>query len=319
MDKFVVTGGAGLIGSWVIDHILKDKSFKVKEIVVMDTLIRGKTDNLKNALKSRKVRIVKEDIRDFNAVNKVIKGADYVIHEAVIKNKLCEENPRYCKEVLIDGTFNIFEACVKSGVKKLIFNSSASVYGEPEVLPMKENHPFNNNAFYGAAKIAEEELVKAFRNRYGLNYVGLRPFNAYGPRMDVSGVYTEVLMKWLQKLEAGEAPVIFGDGSQTFDFVYVEDIAIATIKALKSKRNEGFYNIGTGKETSLKKLLNLFLKAYGTTIKPVYVSGEGKLGFVSRRRADTSKARKELNFMAKTPLELGIKKLVQWYKETKHE
>src|SRR3990167_9845538 len=175
--KIVVTGGAGFIGSWVVDYLLADKDWgsKIGEIIIMDTLVRGRQDNLKEAFKSKKIRLVKRDIRYAKAVNDVIKGADFVVHKAAIKNVLCDKDPRLCQEVLVDGTFNIMEACVKNKVKKLVFNSSASVYGQPEKIPMEEDDLLNNQAFYGAGKIANEQIAKAFRKMYGLNYICLRP------------------------------------------------------------------------------------------------------------------------------------------------
>lgn len=309
--KIVVTGGAGLIGSWVVDSFLQDKDLKVKEIVVLDNFFRGTRENLEYAIKSKKVKIVKGDIRDKNLVNKVTKNTDYVVHEAAIRITQCAENPRECNEVLVDGTFNVFEACVKNKVKKLIFNSSASVYGDPSYLPMDENHPFNNLTAYGAGKIANEHMAKAFRKMYGLNYVCLRPFNVYGPRMDIYGAYTEVLIRWLDRIDEGLPPVIHGDGKQSMDFVYVEDVAKASLLAFKSKINEGFYNVGTGKETDLRSLLNLLLKINKSKLKPVFKE-QRVATHVSRRRADIRKAKKDLGFVAKTPLSVGLKKLIEW-------
>lgn len=314
--KFVVTGGAGFIGSWVVDYLLKEFGKEIDRIIVFDDFSRGTRDNLKEALKAKKIKIVKGDIRDPKQVNKVIKGADYVIHEAVIRITQCAENPRLCNEILIDGTFNVFEACIKNKVKKLVFNSSASVYGNPSYLPMDEKHPFNNDTAYGAAKIANEQMARAFRKMYGLNFIVLRPFNAYGPRMDVQGVYTEVFIRWLDRIETGQRPIIFGDGKQSMDFVYVEDIAKATIIALKSKINEGIYNVASGKETSLNDLCETLLKLTNSKLKPIYEAPRTVYS-VRRRRADIELAKKELKFMAKTSLEKGLKKLIEWRKRVK--
>ncbi len=309
--KIVVSGGAGLIGSWVIDYLLSDSDLKVKEIVVLDNFFRGTKANLREALKSKKVKIVKGDIRDVNLVNKITKGADYVIHEAAIRITQCAENPRECNEILVDGTFNILEACVKHKVKKIIFNSSASVYGDPSYLPMDEGHPYNNLTAYGAGKIANEHMAKAFRKMYGLNFICLRPFNVYGPRMDIYGAYTEVLIRWLDRIDEGLPPVIHGDGKQSMDFIYVEDVARATLLALKSNINEGCYNVGTGKETSLRTLLNLLLKVNKSKLKPVFEK-QRVATHVTRRRADIKRAIKDLKFSAKVSLKDGLAKLIEW-------
>lgn len=315
--KIVVTGGAGLIGSFVVDYLLESFGKKINQIIVLDNFTRGTKENLENALKSKKVKIVKDDIRDLKTVDRVIKGADYVIHEAAIRITQCAEDPRLCNEVLIDGTFNVFESCVKHNVKKLIFNSSASVYGQPLKLPMSEDDPYRNDTAYGAAKIANEQMAKAFRKMYGLNYVALRPFNVYGPRMDIYGVYTEVLIRWLDRIDQGLSPIIFGDGKNTLDFIYVEDVARATICALKSSINEGVFNVGSGKETSLKELVDLFLSLTNPTLKPIFEQEKLKTNYATRRQADIKAAMKYLKFEAKTTLKEGLKKLIDWRKEIK--
>lgn len=314
--KFVVTGGAGLIGSWVIDYLLKEYKEDVKEIVVLDNFSRGTKDNLKDALTSGKINIIEGDIRNFSLVEDVVDNADYVIHEAAIRITQCAEDPRLCQEVLVDGTFNVFEACVKHKVKKLIFNSSASVYGNPLYLPMDELHPYNNFTAYGAAKIANEQMAKAFRKMFGLNYVCLRPFNVYGPRMDIYGVYTEVLIRWLDRLESGQAPVIHGDGKQSMDFIYVEDVARATILALKSSIDEGFYNVGSGIETNLLQLLGSLLKITRSSLKPTFEPTRATT-HVTRRRADIKKAKHDLKFQSETSIEEGLKKLITWRNNSK--
>lgn len=314
--KIVVTGGAGFIGSCVIEYLLREYKGKIDKIVVLDNFTRGTMDNLRDSLASGKVKIVRGDIREPKTVNRVIKGADYVVHEAVIRITHCAEDPRLCNEILVDGTFNVIEACAKYKVKKLVFNSSASVYGNPSYLPMDEKHPFNNDTAYGAAKIANEQTARAFRKMYGLNYVVLRPFNAYGPRMDIFGIYTEVLIRWLDRIDEGLPPIIFGDGKNTLDFVYVEDIARATVFALKSKINEGIYNIGSGKETSLNQLVDMLLKLNHSNLKPIYEKPRVVYP-ATRRRADVKLAKKELGFFAKTNLREGLTKLIQWRREMK--
>ncbi len=316
IEKIVVTGGAGLIGSWVVDYLLKEFKDRVGRIVVFDNFSRGTWANLEEALKSKKVKVIEGDIRDAGQVDKLIKGADYVIHEAAIRITQCAEDPRLCNEVLVGGTFNVFEACVKHKVKKLIFNSSASVYGEPVHLPMDEAHPYNNFTAYGAAKIANEQMAKAFRKMYGLNFVSLRPFNVYGPRMDIYGVYTEVMIRWLDRIKEGLPPIIFGDGKQSMDFIYVEDVADATIRGLNSPVNEGFYNVGTGVETNLKQLLKLLLKVTNSKLKPIFQEARVAT-HVTRRQSDPKKAKKDLHFVAKTDLEKGLVKLVDWHSLTR--
>lgn len=314
--KIIVTGGAGFIGSWVVDYLIHKFKNEIDKIIILDNLTRGIKENLKTALKSKAVKIIKGDIRDSQALNRLIKGADFVVHEAVIRITQCADDPRLCNEILVDGTFNVFEACVKNKVKKLVFNSSASVYGQPAYLPMDEKHPFNNDTAYGAAKIANEQMARAFHKMYGLNYVCLRPFNAYGPRMDIYGAYTEVLIRWLDRIDQGLPPIIFGDGQQSMDFIYVEDIARATILALKSKVKEGIYNVGSGRETTLNQLARMLLRMTNPKLKPIYEPPR-TVYHVTRRRADIRLAKKELGFVAKTSLETGLKKLIQWRKEVK--
>lgn len=313
MKKVVITGGAGLIGSTVAESLLQEKN--IGSIVLFDNFARGTTDNIKSLVKNKKVKIVRGDIRDIKTVNRLVRGADWVVHEAAIKNILCDEDPRLALEVIIDGTFNIMEACVKFKVNKLVFNSSASVYGQPLKIPMSEVDPLNNEAFYGAGKIATEELAKAFHKMYGLNYICLRPFNVYGPRMDVSGIYTEVFIRWLDNIDNRQPPVIFGDGKNTLDFVYIKDVADATIKALKSDRTEGIYNVASGKETDLNTLVATLIKLTNSKLKPIHKKAVRKSNYVTRRRADVSKAKRELGFVAKTSLEKGLKELIEWRKE----
>lgn len=315
MKKVVVTGGAGLIGSTVVEMLVQEKD--IREIIILDNFVRGTTENVKSFIKNKKVKIIKGDIRDIKTVEKALKGAYWVVHEAAIKNILCDEDPRLALEVLIDGTFNIMEACVKFKVKKLVFNSSASVYGQPLKLPMSEKDSLNNEAFYGAGKIATEELAKAFHKMYGLNYICLRPFNVYGPKMDVSGIYTEVFIRWLDNIDKGESPVIFGDGKNTLDFVYIKDVADATIKALKSNRTEGIYNVASGKETDLNTLVLLLLKLTKSKLKPIHKKSVRKSNYVTRRRADIAKAKKELGFVSKTSLESGLMGLIEWRRNIK--
>lgn len=306
----LITGGAGLVGSHIIDKLLINKP---KKIIVLDDFSRGTKKNLENAIKQKNVKIVNSDIRDPKKINKFFKGVDYVFHEAAIRITRCAEDPRACQEVLIDGTFNVLEACAKNKIKKIILASSASVYGDPSYLPMDEKHPFNNTTAYGAGKIANEEMAKAFKAMYGLNYLILRYFNVYGPRMDIYGVYTEVLIKWLNKIDSNEPPIIHGDGKQALDFIYIDDVATANIRALESNINEGIYNVGTGKSVSLKDMLKILLDLTNSGLKPVYIKSV-KRPYVQKRAADISRARKDLKFTAKVDIREGLKRLIEWRK-----
>lgn len=310
-STILITGGAGLVGSHLTDNLLEKNP---KKIIILDDFSRGSMDNLSNAVKTGKIEIVKGDIRNSKLVNKLMENVDYVFHEAAIRITKCAEDPRMCQEVLADGTFNVLEACVKNKVKKLILASSASVYGNPSYLPMDEKHPFNNTTAYGAAKVATEEMAKAFRAMYGLNYIVLRYFNIYGPRMDIYGVYTEVFIKWLDKIDKKESPIIHGDGKQALDFVYIKDIVKANMLALESEISEGVYNVGTGKSTSLKELLDILLELTGSRLKPIY-QRTVKRPYVQKRTADITKAKKELGFVADLTVKEGLKQLIDWRKE----
>lgn len=307
----LITGGAGLVGSHLADSLLKKNP---KKIIILDDFSRGTESNLSDALTSGKVMIIRGDVRDADLVNKSMRNVDYVFHEAAIRITRCAQDPRLCQEVLVNGTFNVLEACVKNKIKKLILASSASVYGDPSYLPMDEKHPFNNTTAYGAAKIATEEMTKAFRSMCGLNYAILRYFNIYGPRMDIYGVYTEVLIKWLDKIDKNEAPIIHGDGKQALDFIYIKDIAEANMLALGSEINEGIYNVGTGKSTSLKELLDMLLELTGSNLKPIF-QATVKRPYVQKREADITKAKDDLKFVAKFSIRQGLKSLIEWRKE----
>ena len=310
----LVTGGAGNIGSHIVDMCIKEGA---KKVIVIDNFTRGVISNLDWAKKNGNVEVVNGDIRDFELLNKYFKNVDYVFHQAAIRITQCAQEPRLAHEVLIDGTFNILEACVKNNIKKVVFGSSASVYGDPSYLPIDENHPFNNKTYYGAGKIVNEQMARAFREMYGLKYIGLRYFNVYGPRMDIYGYYTEVMIKWLDKIDKNESPVIFGDGEQAMDFIYVEDIARANILALESNIEEGIYNVGTGVMSSLNDLVRNMLELTNPNLKPEYKKPE-KLLIVSKRKADITNAKKDLGFESKIDLKEGLKKLIEWRK-AQHE
>jgi UDP-glucose 4-epimerase len=309
----LVTGGAGLIGSTIIDQLLP---LNPRRVVVIDNMTRGTLHNLTDALASGKVELVNADIRHINQVRPLFDGVDAVFHQAAIRITRCAREPRECLEVLIEGTFNVLEASVQAGVKKVVAASSASVYGMAEEFPTHENHhPYNNRTIYGVAKVANEGFLRSFNDMYGLPYVALRYFNVYGPRMDIFGKYTEVLIRWLDCLDRNEAPKIFGDGTQTMDFVYSGDIARANILAMQSDVSDDVFNIASGTETSLSGLLQALLKVTGhCDVRPNHLP-ERAVNAVSRRLADISKARDLLGFKAQVNLEDGLRRLVEWRQE----
>ena len=308
---YLVTGGAGFIGSHIVDLLIKEGA---KKVIVYDNFMRGKRENLEEAMKSGRVEIAEADIRDTEALDKAMKGVDYVFHEAALWLLECEEKPRLALDINTIGTFNVCEACVNAGVKRLIAASSSSVYGDGLYFPTDENHPFNNNLFYGATKVADEQLYRAFYKKYGLPYVAFRYLNVYGPRMDFRSAYIMVIMNFLNKIDKGEAPVIFGDGSATLDLIFVEDIARENLMALQREDiTNDVFNGASGKETSLKELLDIIVKLTGTSIAPVYQPRDEKL--VARRFGSAKKAKEILGFEAQTSVEEGMKKVIVWRKE----
>lgn len=313
-SKILVIGAAGFIGSHIIDQLLEED---VSEIIVYDNFVRGTIDNLEEALKDKRVRIfeIGGDILHLDILNRAVSQVDYVIHLAALWLLQCYDYPRAAFEVNIRGTFNVLEACQVNKIKRLVYSSSASVYGDAVEIPMTENHPFNNRTFYGATKIAGEQMCRAFYERYRLPYVGLRYMNVYGPRQDYKGAYITVIMKILDRLDAGLSPIIYGDGSQSYDFIYVGDAARANIAALKADTVDEFYNVGVGKKTSIKEICELLLKITGSDKKIEY-KAEGKT-FVTNRVGSTEKAKKELGFRAKVELQEGIEKLIEWRKSHK--
>jgi UDP-glucose 4-epimerase len=310
--KILVTGGAGTIGSHLVD-LLADGG--AREITVLDTFVRGRRANLAQALPSGVVEVVEGDIRDAATVRKVTEGADLVFHLAALRITQCAEEPRLANEVLVDGTFNVLEAAADAGVAKVIASSSASVYGMAETFPTTErHHPYNNDTFYGAAKAFNEGMLRSFHAMYGLDYVALRYFNVYGPRMDIHGLYTEVLIRWMERIQAGEPPLILGDGTQTMDFVDVRDIARANVLAAESDLTDEVCNIASGTETSLKQLAEGLLEAMGATgLEPVHGPARAVNGVV-RRLADTTRAAERLGFTARIDLRTGLRDLVEWWR-----
>ena len=306
----LVTGGAGTIGSAIVDQLL---DAGVAHVDVLDNLVRGRRDNLAGALASGRVTLVEGDLRDRDLVHDVVAGKDLVFHQAAIRITQCAEEPRLALEVLVDGTFNVLEAAADRGVDKVIAASSASVYGLAEQFPTSErHHHHNNDTFYGAAKSFNEGMLRSFRAMYGLDYVALRYFNVYGPRMDVHGLYTEVLVRWMERIVDGEPPLIFGDGLQTMDFVFTADIARANLLAAVSTVREGVYNIASGTETSLLGLAEALLQAMGSDL-PVAHGPDRAVNGVARRLADVAAARADLGFTAEIGLTQGLRELVAWW------
>jgi len=308
--RVLITGGGGLIGSHISDQLVE---MGVNEVVVLDNFTRGGRDNLAYAFNKGRVKIIEGDIRDQKSVMDAMKGIDLVFHQAAIRITQCAEEPRLAVDVLVGGTFNVLDAAVKAGVKKVVAASSASVYGLAEVFPTSENHhAYNNRTLYGAAKVFDEGLLRSFNEMYGLNYVALRYFNVYGPRMDIYGAYTEVLIRWMERLAAGQPPIIFGDGNQTMDFVFVEDIARANILSATNDVSDEVFNVASGTETSLNDLAKALMQVMGVNLEIEY-GPERKVNPVPRRLADTSKAEKLLGFKTQVSLTEGLTRLVQWW------
>jgi len=308
--RILITGGAGLIGSHIADQLIERD---VKEIVILDNFVRGRKENIARAVASGRVTIIDGDIRDTAQVARAMEGIDIVFHQAAIRITQCAEDPRLALEVLADGTFNVAEAAVKAKVQKVVAASSASVYGMAEEFPTNErHHPYNNRTLYGAAKVFNEGVLRSFNDMCGLPYVMLRYFNVYGPRMDMFGVYTEVLIRWMERIEAGKGPVIFGDGTQTMDFVVAEDIARANILAAEANVSDEIINIASGSETSLNGLAEALLRVMGSSVAIEY-GPERKVNPVPRRLADTSRARDLIGFEARIGIEEGLKRLVDWW------
>ena len=306
--RFVVIGGAGLIGSHTVDRLIKED---VKEIVVYDNFVRGRVENLNSALKDPRVKIydIGGDILQTDILDSALKGADGVFHLAALWLLQCHDYPRSAFVTNVRGTFNVMESCVKNGVKRLVYSSSASVYGDAVEEPMTESHPFNNQNFYGATKICGEAMLRSFHHRYGLDFVGLRYMNVYGPRQDYHGAYIAVIMKMLDAIDRGEGPTIMGDGSEAFDFVAVEDCGLANLCAMKSKASDSFYNVGTGKRTSLKELAEMLIYITGCK-ETINYAPRSQATLVRNRIGSTKKASQEIGFNAQLDLTEGLQRLI---------
>ncbi|MDC3025422.1 NAD-dependent epimerase/dehydratase family protein [bacterium] len=311
--KLLVIGGAGLIGSHTTDLLLKED---VSKVIIYDNFVRGSSYNLENSLSDPRVEIFNAggDITQSDILTEAIKGCDGVFHFAALWLLQCHEYPRSAFKVNIEGTFNVLEACRVAGVERLVYSSSASVYGDALSDIITEEHPFNNKNFYGATKIAGEAMLHSYHHRYGIDYIGLRYMNVYGPRQDYRGAYIAVIMKMLDAIDNGESPVIVGDGSECFDFVAVEDCAQANICAMKASVTDENYNVGTGKGTSLKHLAESLVKLTGSK-KPIKYVKRNQNTLVKNRIGCPKKAERDLNFVAKIDLENGLERLIKWRRE----
>jgi UDP-glucose 4-epimerase len=312
-SKVLVIGGAGFIGGFVVAELLKHP---VREVVIYDNFARGKMDNIGHSLKDERCSIfpLGGDIRETDILDKAMEGADYVIHLAAMWLLHCKDFPRTAFDVNIGGTFNVLEACVKHKVKKLIYSSSASVYGDAVEVPMTEEHPFNNKNFYGATKISGEAMCTAFNDRYGLKVIGLRYMNVYGPGQDQHAVYSGVVPIMLNKIDANEQPTINGDGTQAYDFIYVEDVARCNVQALLSDTEFGYYNVGTEIQTTIKQLCDTILKLKESSLEVIYkpYSADDARALVKNRIGSKEKAETEIEFTYKYSLEQGLSKLIEW-------
>lgn len=314
-SKILVIGGAGFIGGFVVSELLKND---VGEVIIFDNFTRGKSENLANTLKDSRCSLYPNggDVRDVDILNDAMQGCDAVIHLAAMWLLHCKDFPRTAFHVNIEGTFNVLEACVKNKIKRLVYSSSASVYGDASEVPMTETHPFNNKNFYGATKIAGEAMCRAYNDRYGLSYVGLRYMNVYGPHQDQTAAYTGVIPIMLNKIDAKETPIINGDGTQAYDFIDVEDVARCNICALESDATDEFYNVGTGIQTSIKQLCDTILDLRESDLKVTYnpYSEDDARRLVQNRIGCPKKAMCDLNFKYQYDLRSGLQRLIDWRK-----
>lgn len=306
-SRVAVIGGAGFLGSHIVDQLTATDA---REILVLDNFVRGSRSNLERATRDTRVTVVEGSIEDRALLGDVLDSIDHVFHLAALWLYECVNEPRRALEVNVVGTYNIIEAAVRAGVKRIVYSSSASVYGNALTTPMTEEHPFNNRTMYGATKIAGEQFLRAAHEQHGLEYVGLRYMNIYGPRMDDRGAYVSVIMKVLDRIEQGLPPRVFGDGSQAYDFVHVADVARANLLAMGSHSTDEFYNIGIGRKTTINELVTRLLELTGSRLTPEYVPEEQT--FVTNRVGSTEKARRDLGFLASVELDEGLRSVLEW-------
>ena len=307
--KFSVIGGAGFVGSHLVDQLLAGGA---SEIRILDNLKRGTRNNLRESLADNRVALIEGSITDPTTVQDVVRGTDGVFHLAALWLDECVHDPRAAVEVNVGGTFNVIEACQQAGVPRVVFSSSASVYGNALEIPMTEEHPFNNRTFYGATKIAGEQMFRAFNEVHGLNYLGLRYMNIYGPRMDDKGTYVSVIVKILDRLDRGLAPLIYGDGTQSYDFIHVRDVARANLMAMASDATDEFLNIGGGVRTTISELVTKLLEVVGSEAVPEYQAPG--MTFVTHRIGSVERARDLLGFEAEVSLDDGLRDVVEWWR-----
>jgi UDP-glucose 4-epimerase len=315
-ERALITGGGGAVGSNIADQLVQAGA---QEIVVLDNFVRGRRDNLAWAIENGPVRLIEGDIRDRELVAELTRGMDVVFHQAALRITQCAAEPRLALEVMVDGTYNVIEAALQEKVRRIVAASSASVYGLAEQFPTTEaHHPYANDTLYGAAKTFNEGLLRSFNAMQDLDYVALRYFNVYGPRMDIHGVYTEVLVRWMERIEAGDPPLILGDGSQTMDFIYIGDVARANVLAASAEASDEVFNVASGTETSLLELARLLIDVMDADVE-VEHGPERAVNKVPRRLADTTSARERLGFEAETDLKEGLRLLVDWWRAERAE
>ncbi|MBW2307187.1 MAG: SDR family NAD(P)-dependent oxidoreductase [Deltaproteobacteria bacterium] len=311
----LVTGGAGMVGSHIVDELINEGAAKV---IVLDSMVRGRPEHLRQAQERGNVKIVVGDVQDTLSLRRAMEGVDYVSHQASMWLRRSQEQPRLAIEVNVMGTYNVLEACVNAGIKKIVYASSSSVYGDGSYLPTDENHPFNNDLFYGATKIAAEQLCRCFHKEFGLPYSGTRYLNVYGPRQPFQAAYMDVIMHFINRLDQGKPPIIHGDGSQTVDLIYVKDTARLNILCIRKEEADGqFFNGASGQETSLTELAHILIRlmGYEGKLEPEYIHRDSRL--VSRRWGCTKKAQELLGFKAATSVEEGMREVIKWREAVK--